>query len=60
MNYSLPKDPYILFSFLNVMLRDRYSSLEEFCEDNDADIGEIMNKMRAAGFEYNESLNQFR
>ena len=60
MNYSLPKDPYILFSFLNVMLRDRYSSLEEFCEDNDADIGEIMSKMRAAGFEYNESLNQFR
>ena len=31
----LPKDPYILLSYLNTQLRDNYPSLEEFCAAND-------------------------
>lgn len=60
MNYSLPNDPNMLFSFLNMMLRDRYSSIEDLCADNNADVEDIISKMRAAGFEYDEGLNQFR
>ena len=60
MNYKIPKDPYMLLSFMNMMLRDRYSSLEEFCIVNDADAGEIINKLKAVGYEYDERLNQFR
>jgi hypothetical protein len=60
MNYRIPNDPYMLLSYINMMLRDRYSSLEEFCLVNDADISEINAKLNAAGFEYNEKLNQFR
>ena len=41
MNYAIPKDPNMLYSYINMMLRDRYSSLEEFCTVNDADIDEI-------------------
>ena len=41
MEYKLPNDPNILFSYMNMMLRDRYPSLEEFCIFNDADLNGI-------------------
>ena len=50
----------MLYSFINVMLRDRYSSLEEFCTVHEADIDEITAALRAAGYEYDADLNQFR
>jgi hypothetical protein len=50
----------MLLSYINMMLRDRYSSLEEFCLVNDADISDLTEKLNAAGYEYNEKLNQFR
>ena len=60
MNYKLPKDPNMLLSFMNMMLRDRYSSLEEFCIVYGADINEITNKLNAIGYQYDENLNQFK
>ena len=60
MNYTIPKDPHMLYSFINVMLRDRYSSLEEFCMVHEADIDEITDRLRAAGYEYIADINQFR
>ena len=30
---ELPKDPMMLFSFINMKLRDCYSSLDELCDD---------------------------
>ncbi len=50
----------MLYSFVNMMLRDNYSSLEELCAAYDADIEEISGKMKAMGFEYDAELNQFR
>ena len=50
----------MLYSFINVMLRDRYSSLEEFCMVHEADIDEITDRLRAAGYEYIADINQFR
>jgi hypothetical protein len=60
MNYTIPNDPNMLYSYLNMMLRDRYSSLEEFCTVNDADIDEITGRLEAAGYKYDADLNQFR
>jgi len=59
MSYNLPNDPNMLFSFINMMLRDRYSSLEEYCAVNDEDMSVIKEKLKAAGYEYDEKLNQF-
>ncbi|MBQ3291182.1 MAG: DUF4250 domain-containing protein [Mogibacterium sp.] len=56
----IPSDPYILFSYINMKLRDTYDSLEDFCADNDADIEMIRSKLEAAGFEYDIEQNQFR
>ena len=56
---SIPKDPFMLYSYINMMLRDKFDSLEEFCSTNDADLDEIVEKLKAAGFEYDADLNQF-
>ncbi|MBQ3406610.1 MAG: DUF4250 domain-containing protein [Lachnospiraceae bacterium] len=60
MNYKIPKDPNMLLSFVNMMLRDRYDSLGDFCAANDADRDEISARLEAAGYRYDEKLNQFR
>lgn len=56
---NIPKDPYMLYSFVNMMLRDKFASFEEFCTVNDADPDEIIEKLRSAGFEYDADMNQF-
>ncbi|MBQ3428342.1 MAG: DUF4250 domain-containing protein [Mogibacterium sp.] len=60
MNYTIPKDPNMLLSYVNMMLRDRFSSFEEFCAVNDADMTEITEKLGAIGYTYDEELNQFK
>ena len=56
---SIPKDPFMLYSFVNTMLRDKFSSLEELCSAYDANPAEIIEKLRTTGFEYDADLNQF-
>ena len=56
---NLPKDVMILFSFINMKLRDEYSSLEELCEDMDIDQSELKEKLQSAGFEYNADAQKF-
>lgn len=60
MSYTIPKDPNMLLSYVNMMLRDRYSSFEEFCAANDADMSGITEKLGAIGYAYDEELNQFK
>ena len=59
----IPQDPVILLSFVNTQLRDNYSSLDALYEG--LDIGDeqkedLINKLRAIGYEYDKGLNQFR
>lgn len=56
---DLPQDPMMLFSFINMKLRDFYPSLDALCEDLNVDKEEILNKLAALGFEYNEEQNKF-
>lgn len=56
---NLPSDPVMLYSVINLKLRDFYSSLDELCEDMDVNKEELINKLAAAGFEYNEENNCF-
>jgi hypothetical protein len=55
----LPQDPFILYSYLNTQLRDFYPNLDALCDDLDEDKNAIIEKLSAAGFEYNEARNQF-
>ena len=56
---ALPKDPILLLSVINMKLRDFYSSLDALCDDLDEDKNDIIERLSAAGYEYNEDLNQF-
>ncbi len=55
----IPQDPMMLYSFINMKLRDHYSSLDALCEDMAIDKTEIVEKLCSAGFEYNSELNKF-
>ena len=56
---DLPQDPMMLFSVINMKLRDFYPSLDALCEDLNVDKEELMAKLAAFGFEYNEEHNKF-
>lgn len=56
---ELPNDPIMLFSTVNMYLRDRYNSLDELCSSLDIDRKELEDKLLQAGFEYSEKLNKF-
>ena len=56
---ELPNDPMMLMSFINMKLRDFYPSLEALCEDLDINMQELVDKLAAAGFEYNIATNRF-
>ena len=58
----LPQDPIMLMSYLNTKLRDNYSSLQAFADDNNLSSEELLTitkKLEAAGFTYNADRNQF-
>lgn len=57
---NIPRDPYILLSYVNMKLRDQYGSLAALCEDLDADEKEIRDILFSAGFLYDPDTNQFR
>lgn len=56
---ELPKDPMMLFSFINMKLRDFYPSLDALCTDLDVSKDDIVKTLKDAGFEYNARLNKF-
>ena len=49
----------MLYSMVNMKLRDFYSSLDALCEDMGVSKDEIIKRLGEAGFEYNEELNKF-
>ena len=55
----LPRDPYILLSFINTKLRDEYPSLSELCAALDADETEICNTLAALDCRYDPEQNRF-
>ncbi len=56
---ELPNDPMMLYSAINMKLRDEFPSLDELCASLDIPRKEIEDKLRAAGFEYSEKHNKF-
>lgn len=54
-----PKDPMILFSYINMKLRDQYPSLDELCRAEDIDHKWLIEQLGAVGFEYSAEHNKF-
>ena len=49
----------MLLSFINLKLRDYYSSLEALCEDLQVEKKEICDKLVLIDYEYDGQKNQF-
>ncbi len=56
---SVPKEPMMLMSYINMQLRDNFDSLDALCEDFDVDKHEICEILATIGFKYKENTNQF-
>ena len=56
---ALPKDPYMLFSIINMKLRDFYPSLDALCDDMDADKQEIIETLAKINYHYDAEKNAF-
>lgn len=55
----IPSDPVMLLSFVNLKLRDYYSTLEALCEDLDVAKQEIEQKLAGIDYHYDKGRNQF-
>lgn len=55
----IPSDPIMLLSFVNLKLRDYYSSFSEMCEDLDVSEEEVREKLAAVNYHYDAEKNQF-
>lgn len=56
---TVPSDPNMLVSFVNMKLRDEYDSLESLCDDLGINIDELSRNLRLAGFEYSPEAKRF-
>lgn len=56
---NIPKDPFILLSYINTQLRDNYPSLEELCKSLCLDEKGIIGKLESNGYLYDKEKNQF-
>ena len=56
---TLPSDPMILFSVINMKLRDFYPSLDALCDDLDEDKQALLDALAKVGFRYDPERNAF-
>ena len=58
----IPQDPVILLSYINTQLRDNYKDLEALSEGLDIsrnEVDNIVEKLEAIGYKYDNSSNRF-
>ena len=55
----VPKDPVMLLSYVNTKLRDCYSNVETFCEEENIEREELEGKLKEIDYMYDKELNQF-
>ena len=55
----LPKDPYILLSYVNTKLRDEFTDLDELCAVLDVDRSALEDTLQGVSTRYDEASHQF-
>lgn len=57
---TVPKDPVMLMSFVNMKMRDEFKSLEDFCGCYGLNQTRLMAELEVAGFTWMPGIRQFR
>lgn len=56
---TLPKDPHLLLSMVNMKLRNEFENLEDLAHHYHLDPKEIVNALALHGFHYDHDRHQF-
>ena len=57
----LPKDPFMLVSSINMLLRDNeFYSLEELCAYFEREVEEVKEELKVCGYVYDEDQRQVK
>ena len=57
----LPKDPFMLVSSINMLLRDNeFDSLEELCAYFEREVKEVKEELKVCGYVYDEDQRQVK
>lgn len=56
---QIPKDPAMLFSYINTQLRDFYPDIEELCKSLSLEKEALDKSLNSIGYEYDEEKNQY-
>ena len=56
---ALPKDPFMLLSYINTQLRDNFSSLSKLAASLGESEESIREALESAGYTYDTALNRF-
>lgn len=56
---KLPKDPYILLSYINTKLRNEFHSLDDLCKSLGTDRASLLSSLSAIGYTYSKKQNMF-
>lgn len=56
---TLPKDPFILLSYINTKLRNEYDTLEDLSQSLQVSTDQLINTLSSIGYIYNQAQNQF-
>lgn len=57
---TLPQDPAMLVSWLNMKMRDNGMDLEDLCYEINEDSAEILFRLKGSGFIYDSRERRFR
>lgn len=57
---NLPSDLNVLLSLINTKLRDEYPSLASLCEEEGVEEEELISRLAALGYHYDERQNAFK
>ena len=55
----IPKDPFMLLSWLNMQLRDYYPSLDELCKAFELDRRSLEATLGSIDYRYDPNTNSF-
>lgn len=56
---TIPKDPYILLSFINTKLRDEFHSLDELCKSLNISRSHLEDTLSSIHYTYHPENNRF-
>lgn len=57
---NLPTDPHLLYSLVNMKLRNDYADLDDLLRGLDVEREALEQRLADAGYVYDAAINQFR